>query len=190
MSSIIIIYMSRFSHEVRFAAGLALSAAAWGGLGVAVGAAYELHTNEVAADKALTAQACADSYAAETVVITEQMIDCMSNAWVPGGRHINASRFHPDTPIGLLEGYVQIQQAEARQIEPGRILVRAGWFALLDVAFNYLGRRKKPLPDGDPGDKEDLPDDEKLDQIPIPKETIGQQHEGAQITPLHPNRAA
>lgn len=103
--------------------------------GLGIGLAVELHTNEVAIDKAESAQGCIAAYPEDSGAVK----DCMEYGWIPGSRSIDTTQFadFSNTPIDLLRGYVRIQRTEANHIEGSRIMATAGMGLLVGAILAY-----------------------------------------------------
>lgn len=128
---------------MRFNRELAIVAATFT-IPAAVGTEIAWHEQKTSRDAAITAKACEQSYPSEFAdVVTEDMIKCMNNGWVPEGRSI-----HPDlsegNPVGLLHGYGRIQEARSRHFDKATVAllgfagVAAGFF------FGAYSEPKRP----------------------------------------------
>jgi hypothetical protein len=109
------------SSETLALGGGALALATAGLIG---GLVIETHTNDVARQKVITAEACHQGDP-DVTEVSRFIIACVAGG-VPGGTSINSSQFYEGESIIYFNSYVTGQKNEAAHIEPSRI---AAWTA-------------------------------------------------------------
>lgn len=94
-------------------------------LGGAIGAGGESKERANAASNVVVAEACRDTYGNDESYIGKKVLECMRKGWVPHAGRADDGDFDSESPRemqgnypdGLLEGYIEGQQARAGRVE-------------------------------------------------------------------------
>ena len=113
-------------------------------IGTVIGLGVEFDTNDTAAAKANTAQACMEAVTTPTGqhTISKALHRCFV-AGVPGGTKIGADKLPEGQPLPFVASYIRAQQHEASHLEPQRIIPWAlggaiGGLVVIGMGLNAL----------------------------------------------------
>lgn len=95
-------------------------------IGGAIGAQNQFGDQADARARAINAQAC-ETYdsSANGGEITTHTLDCLDQAYVPGGETIQSNTLANGDPAQLLQGYVQIEQSRGKNYDAAGTLTLA-----------------------------------------------------------------